>query len=64
MHAAFETEDGPIITAVQEEMGEAEFFSLDPVLMSNDVAPVKVRRRLRRMIVEEQAAKAAAADAA
>lgn len=53
MHDAFETEDGPIITAVQEEMGEADFFSLDPVLMSNDVAPVKVRRLLRRMITAE-----------
>lgn len=56
MHAAFEDEDGPLVQAVQREMGTAEFFSLDPVLMSNDVAPVKVRRLLGRMIREEQAA--------
>ncbi len=55
MHAAFEDEDGPLVQAVQREMGNAEFFSLDPVLMSNDVAPVKVRRLLDRMIREEQA---------
>lgn len=56
MHAAFEDEDGPLVQAVQREMGSAEFFSLNPVLMSNDVAPVKVRRLLDRMIREEQAA--------
>jgi vanillate O-demethylase monooxygenase subunit len=55
MHAAFEDEDGPIIEAVQKEMGDAEFFSLNPVLMSNDVAPVRVRRLLKRLIEEEDA---------
>lgn len=55
MHAAFEDEDGPLVKAVQAEMGDAEFFSLNPVLMSNDVAPVKVRKLLDRMIAEEQA---------
>lgn len=50
MHAAFEGEDGPLLQAVQGEMGEADFFSLNPVLMSNDVAPVKVRKLLDRMI--------------
>ncbi len=55
MHAAFEDEDGPLVKAVQAEMGDADFFSLDPVLMSNDVAPVKVRKLLDRMIREEAA---------
>ena len=55
MHAAFEDEDGPLVQAVQREMGEADFFSLDPVLMSNDVAPVKVRKLLDRMIRDERA---------
>lgn len=64
MHAAFENEDGPIIEAVQEEMGSADFFELKPVLMSNDVAPVKVRRRLARLIEEEQRAAAMARPAA
>lgn len=54
MHTAFETEDGPIIQAVHEEMGTTDFFSLNPVLMSNDVAPVKVRRLLKRLIAQEQ----------
>jgi phenylpropionate dioxygenase-like ring-hydroxylating dioxygenase large terminal subunit len=61
MHAAFENEDGPIITAVHDEMGTTDFFSLDPVLMSNDVAPVKVRRLLARMIASENAAATVAA---
>ena len=53
MHQAFETEDGPIIEAVQAEMCTDDFFGLNPVLMSNDVAPVKVRRLLRRLILQE-----------
>ncbi len=56
MHAAFETEDGPLIQAVQDEMGTSDFFSLNPVLMSNDIAAVKVRKLLRKMIAAEQAA--------
>lgn len=63
MHAAFEDEDGPIVQAVQREMGDADFFSLNPVLMSNDVAPVKVRKMLDRMIrAERQAADPLAAE--
>jgi vanillate O-demethylase monooxygenase subunit len=58
MHAAFENEDGPIINAVHQEMGTSDFFSLKPVLMSNDVAPVKVRRLLAKLIGEEQRASA------
>jgi len=54
MHAAFEDEDGPLVKAVQEEMGDADFFSLHPVLMSNDIAPVKVRKMLDRMIQVER----------
>jgi phenylpropionate dioxygenase-like ring-hydroxylating dioxygenase large terminal subunit len=53
MHTAFETEDGPIIEAVHGEMGTPEFFSLNPVLMSNDAAPVKVRRLLKKLIAAE-----------
>ncbi len=53
MHDAFELEDGPLVQAVQKEMGAADFFELNPVLMSNDVAPVKVRRLLKRMIDAE-----------
>ncbi|MQM39408.1 Toluene-4-sulfonate monooxygenase system iron-sulfur subunit TsaM1 [wastewater metagenome] len=54
MHGAFEQEDVPIIEAVHQRMGTADFFELDPVLMSNDVAPVKVRKRLESLIRRER----------
>ncbi|MGQ0619709.1 MAG: Rieske 2Fe-2S domain-containing protein [Panacagrimonas sp.] len=53
MHTAFETEDGPVIEAVHREMGTDDFFSLNPVLISNDAGPVKVRRLLKRLIAQE-----------
>ena len=53
MHQAFFEEDGPMIEAVHEAMGTNDFFSLRPVLMTNDVAPVKVRRLLARLIEAE-----------
>jgi vanillate O-demethylase monooxygenase subunit len=53
MHQAFVEEDGPILDAVQAEMNGEEFFSLNPVLMSNDIAPVKVRRHLKRLLEQE-----------
>lgn len=56
MHDAFENEDGPIMIACQREMGEADFFDMDPVLMSNDLAAVKMRRQLQKLIDEEKAA--------
>jgi vanillate O-demethylase monooxygenase subunit len=56
MHDAFELEDGPLVIAVQREMGEEDFFDLNPVLMSNDVAPVRVRRLLKKLIAAEQSA--------
>lgn len=59
MHTAFETEDGPIIDAVQQEMDTDDFFSLRPSLTTNDLAPVKVRRLLKKLIEAEQVAAAA-----
>lgn len=53
MHRAFEMEDGPIIEAVQREMGHEDFFEMGPMLMSNDLAAVKVRRGLQRLIDAE-----------
>ena len=53
MHDAFVQEDGPIIEAVHEEMGTSDFFSLNPVLLSNDIGPVKVRRLLQALKDEE-----------
>lgn len=56
MHDAFENEDGPILIACQREMGDADFFAMNPVLMSNDLAAVKMRRQLQKLIDDEQAA--------
>jgi len=55
MRDAFELEDGPIITGVQDEMGDEDFFDLKPVLMSNDAASVKVRRLHKRLLEAERA---------
>lgn len=54
MHAAFENEDGPVIQATQDEMGTTDFFSLNPVLMSNDIAAVRVRKLLKKLIDAER----------
>jgi vanillate O-demethylase monooxygenase subunit len=35
-------------------MGTADFLGLNPVLMSNDIAPVKVRKALLKLIAQEQ----------
>ena len=53
MHGAFTNEDLPLLEAVETEMGGAEFFSLSPVLISSDAAPVRVRRLLREMIEQQ-----------
>ncbi len=55
MHDAFANEDGPLIEAVHAEMGTNDFFGLKPVLLSNDAAPVKVRRLLQKLIADERA---------
>lgn len=57
MHEAFVTEDGPILDAQQSEMGTPDLFSLNPVLLTSDVAPVKVRRVLQRLIADERDAR-------
>lgn len=54
MHEAFVTEDGPILDAQQTEIGTADLFSLNPVLLTSDVAPVKVRRLMQKLRAQEQ----------
>lgn len=54
MHGAFVNEDGPILKAVHESMGTTDFFSLNPVLISSDSGPVRVRRILKKLIEDEQ----------
>jgi vanillate O-demethylase monooxygenase subunit len=53
MHSAFEDEDGPLIAAVEAEMGGEDFFSLKPMLLSNDLAAVKLRRQLSKLVAAE-----------
>ena len=55
MHGAFEDEDGPILDAVQDQMESNDFLALDPVLISSDAGPVRVRRILKSMIEQESA---------
>ena len=49
----FGSEDKPMIERVQQRMGDAEFWSLKPVLLPIDVAPERVRRKLKKMIDAE-----------
>lgn len=53
LHQAFDHEDKPMMEAVQERMGKADLFELDPVLLPNDVAAVRMRRRLTSLIAAE-----------
>jgi phenylpropionate dioxygenase-like ring-hydroxylating dioxygenase large terminal subunit len=57
IRAAFEHEDKPIVEAQQRAMGEAEFFSLKPVLLQIDAGPVQARRMLAQLIAKEAAAR-------
>jgi vanillate O-demethylase monooxygenase subunit len=60
---AFEQQDKPVVEAQQRNMGEGEFWSLKPVLLSIDAAPVRFRRTLEAMVKAEQAAEQAATQA-
>ncbi|MGE3778066.1 MAG: Rieske 2Fe-2S domain-containing protein [Pirellulaceae bacterium] len=52
----FENEDKPMVQACQEMMGDADFWSLKPVLLANDAGAIRVRRLLRQLIEAEQGA--------
>lgn len=54
----FSSEDEPMIRAIQTRMGEADFWSLKPLLISIDEGAVRVRRKLDAMIVAERTAHA------
>lgn len=51
---AFVEEDKPMIEGQQRRMGEAELWDLDPILLPTDVAAVRVRRLLDRLIAGER----------
>ncbi|NOW48776.1 vanillate O-demethylase monooxygenase subunit [Novosphingobium sp. SG751A] len=54
--AAFTTEDGPMIKAVQDNMRGRDFWKLRPWLLSGDGGAVMARRAIERLVKEEQAA--------
>ena len=49
----FATEDKPMIELVQRRMGDTDFWSLKPILLAIDAAPVRVRRKLKKLIDSE-----------
>lgn len=55
MHDAFVNEDFPLIEAAGRAMETTDFLSLNPVLISSDAAPVKVRRIVKTLIEKENA---------
>lgn len=57
---ALEDEDKPMLEAIQQRMGDAEFWSLKPAILSVDAASVRVRRKLAKMILDERKEKATA----
>jgi phenylpropionate dioxygenase-like ring-hydroxylating dioxygenase large terminal subunit len=52
---AFAEEDEPMIRACQEMMGTHDLFALKPVMLKTDVAAVRARLLLARLIAEEAA---------
>jgi vanillate O-demethylase monooxygenase subunit len=53
---AFQNEDEPMIEAVQRNMGNADLWASNPVLLSTDNAPVRARRILEKLIASERPA--------
>jgi vanillate O-demethylase monooxygenase subunit len=51
---AFEHQDKPTLEAQQRSTGEAEFWSLNPVLLPGDAGAVRARRKLEALIQREQ----------
>lgn len=52
---AFEDQDKPILDAIQEEMGDAEFWGMKPALFQVDAAPIRMRRTVERLVAEDRA---------
>lgn len=58
----FELEDLPLLEEQQQSMANEEFWSLKPILLATDAGGVRARRTLGKLIAEELAAQALAAD--
>lgn len=57
---AFEEQDKPILDAQQAALGDSDFWSLKPVLLSVDAGPIRMRRMLEQLVKKERAEPAAA----
>jgi len=53
LRGPFEREDKPMIEAVARNMGDADLWSLKPVLLAGDAAAVRARRVLKMRIEQE-----------
>ncbi len=62
--SAFVTEDNPMIEAVDAAMDGADLWSLRPAILPGDVAAVRVRREIERMIRRDNMPPAPESDAA
>lgn len=51
---AFTQEDEVMLAAVQQAIGDRDFWSMNPALIGADAPAVELRRRLDRMIADEQ----------
>lgn len=53
---AFSQQDKPMLEAQQRRIGDAEFWSLEPILLAGDAGAVRARRKLEALIAAEAAA--------
>ena len=53
---AFVEQDEPMVEALQELVGDREFWSMKPALLQGDIGTVEVRRALDRLIEQERGA--------
>jgi vanillate O-demethylase monooxygenase subunit len=59
LRKAFDTQDKPMIEAVQRNMGTTDLESLQPVMLATDGGPVRARRVLRQLMEQEAGGQAA-----
>lgn len=60
VNTAFVTEDEPMVMACRANMGTNDLMSLRPVVLQTDVAAIRARRILKRLIEQEAGAAAPA----
>lgn len=53
LRKAFDTQDKPMIEAVQQNMGTTDLDTLNPVMLSTDGGPVRARRVLKQLLLDE-----------